>query len=189
MIKKIIVVNFILLFLCTAFCFAEEQDQEIDPVTQKYHDVIFNTVFNRSGLGNDWSEWITWTIINYCYQQGVDPLIITAKYAIESNFHPDALSGVGAIGIAQLMPETASAIGVNPYDPGENILGGILYFKNQLNNFQWAGDWAATYAEAAYNAGPGAVKAYNGVPPYSETINHINQVGNLYMQLRNDFNI
>jgi soluble lytic murein transglycosylase-like protein len=154
---------------------------------QKYHDVIFNTVCNKSGLGMEWSEWITWTIIDYCYQQGVDPLIITAKYAIESNFRPDAYSPACAIGIAQLMPGTASAMGVDPYDPGQNILGGILYFKQQVNNFQWAGDWATTYAEAAYNAGPQAVKDYNGVPPYSETINHLNRVGRLYTELQNEF--
>lgn len=160
---------------------------EPDQVSMRYHDVIYNIVYSRSDLGSEWSNWITWTIISYSYKHGVNPLLITAKYAVESNFRMTATSPVGAIGIAQLMPDTARAIGVDPYDPAQNIEGGIIYFRQQLDAFRYAGDWAASYAVAAYNAGPNAIREYNGIPPYTETINHLNRVGSLFNQLEGEF--
>lgn len=166
---------------------AQENQETVDPVTQKYYNVIYNTVAYRSGLGHEWSDLITWAIIYYSQKWGVNPLLITAKYAIESNFRMDAYSDAGAIGIAQLMPKTAAAIGVDPYDPAQNIEGGIIYFRNQLDAFRNAGEWTATYAVAAYNAGPNAIEEYGGVPPYPETINHLHLVGELFNQLDAQF--
>ncbi len=89
----------------------------------------------------------------------------------ESGFHPTAKSHKGAIGLAQLMPFTAQQLGVNPHDPKENLEGGARYLSQQYRRF---GDWRL--ALAAYNAGPGAVEQYSGVPPYDETRNYVKAI-------------
>ena len=89
----------------------------------------------------------------------------------ESNFHPTAKSSKGAIGLAQLMPETARILGVNPHDPTENLEGGARYLSQQYRKF---GDWRL--ALAAYNAGPGAVERYRDVPPFAETQAYVKNI-------------
>ncbi|WP_424986246.1 lytic transglycosylase domain-containing protein [Microbulbifer sp. S227A] len=86
----------------------------------------------------------------------------------ESGWNPDARSHKGALGLAQLMPATARALGVNPKDPYENLDGGARYLARQFREF---GSWRL--ALAAYNAGPQAVKKHGGVPPYKETKNYV----------------
>ncbi len=89
----------------------------------------------------------------------------------ELNFHPAAKSSKGAIGLAQLMPGTARLLQVNPHDPLQNLDGGARYLSMQYRKF---GDWRL--ALAAYNAGPGAVEKYRGVPPYSETQQYVKKI-------------
>ena len=86
----------------------------------------------------------------------------------ESGWNPDARSVKGAMGLAQLMPDTARYLGVNPNDPVQNLNGGAKYLAEQYRKF---GSWRL--ALAAYNAGPGAVEKHGGVPPYRETRNYV----------------
>ena len=106
----------------------------------------------------------------------VDPNLVKSIATAESDWNQNAISPVGAIGVMQLMPETAAALGVDPYDEQENIEGGAKYIRQMLDTF--GGN--VRKAVAAYNAGPGAVQRYGGVPPYSETQNYVGRVLDLY---------
>jgi hypothetical protein len=97
--------------------------------------------------------------------------LFRANIAVESGFNPDALSAVGAIGLGQLMPDTAVHLGVDPYDPEENLRGSARYLLTNLEDFG-----APDLALAAYNAGPAAVREYGGIPPYAETLAHVEKV-------------
>ena len=104
---------------------------------------------------------------------GIDPALLKGLIRQESNFNPSARSGAGAQGLTQLMPGTAASLGVtDASDPAQAIDGGAKYLKQQLDRF--GGD--ASKALAAYNAGPGAVAKYGGVPPYAETQNYVQKV-------------
>lgn len=103
---------------------------------------------------------------------GINPKLLDALIIQESHYNPVAKSSAGALGLAQLMPNTAKYLNVsNPYDPQQNLFGGAKYLREQLDNFQ---NWQ--YALAAYNAGPGAVKKYRGIPPYLETQKYVKAI-------------
>lgn len=101
--------------------------------------------------------------------------VFRSNIAIESGFRPSARSHVGAIGLGQLMPETARDLGVDPHDPRANLHGSARYLLAQLQEFG-----TLDLALAAYNAGPEAVRRYGGIPPYAETRGHVRKVLGLY---------
>lgn len=110
---------------------------------------------------------------------GLTPLewltVFRANIAIESGFRPSARSHAGAIGLGQLMPETARDLDVDPHDPHQNLHGSARYLLLQLQDFG-----SLDLALAAYNAGPDAVRRYGGVPPFAETRGHVRKVLALY---------
>lgn len=103
------------------------------------------------------------------------PDLLYSVIAAESNFNPKAISSKGAIGLMQLMPETAAELQVNPHNPSENVQGGAQYLRFLLDKYAGSKDQLVR-AVAAYNAGPAAVDRYNGVPPYRETRNFVSRV-------------
>ena len=106
----------------------------------------------------------------------VDPRLVKAVAIAESNMNQADISDAGAIGVMQLMPETAQGLGIDPYDEQQNIEGGAKYLKQMLDTF--GGN--VKKAVAAYNAGPGAVQKYGGIPPYGETQHYVGRVMDLY---------
>lgn len=102
---------------------------------------------------------------------GIPPSLFEALVRQESGGNPNARSPVGAIGYTQLMPATAKSLGVDPTDPQQNLDGGARYLSQQYKKF---GRW--DLALAAYNAGPGAVSKYGGIPPYAETQNYVKSI-------------
>jgi len=110
-------------------------------------------------------------------KHGVDSSLIHSIIRAESNYNPSAISQKGAVGLMQLMPETAKQYGVrNVFDPKENVEGGVKYIKDLIRLYNAKTDLVL----AAYNAGQEAVKKYSGIPPYDETRNYIERVKSSY---------
>ena len=104
-------------------------------------------------------------------QEGVPTDLFLRLVNRESSFRPNAVSEAGAMGLAQLMPGTARDLGVDPNDPVQNLTGGARYLRQQLDAFG-----TPELALAAYNAGPGNVRKYGGIPPFKETQNYVSTI-------------
>ena len=128
---------------------------------------------SRSYHRSEWDSLITDIAIN----NGVDPVLVRGIIEVESGFEPAALSPKGAMGLMQLMPGTASDLGVDdPWDPAQNIKGGIKYLSWLLKKY----NGNLEKALAAYNAGPNAVDSYNGIPPFQETQDYVRTILSRY---------
>jgi len=111
---------------------------------------------------------------------GLDPVLFEALIWAESDFNPKCRSGVGAMGLAQLMPPTARMLGVkDPWDPEQNLMGGAKYLAMQFKTFK-----EVKLALAAYNAGPGNVRKYKGIPPFKETQNYVTKILKKYQEYK-----
>lgn len=116
-------------------------------------------------------------IVRQCGERNMDPRLVRAVIQVESGYNHRARSNKGAIGLMQLMPETAMELAVSdPYDVEQNIRGGITYLRRMIDAFPSSLEMAV----AAYNAGPEAVERHHGVPPYRETVDYVQRVMALY---------
>lgn len=118
-------------------------------------------------------------IVKHSIEMGVDPAITLSIAKTESGFRHEARSSHGAVGVFQLMPSTARRMGLNPYSLDDNIKGGIMYYKSMYKMFG-----SMELALAAYNAGPGNVKKYRAVPPFSETRRFVAKIMSDYRHLK-----
>ena len=125
------------------------------------------------------AERIANAIIDSSNRNHIDPKFVTAVFELESGFHNNAVSSAGALGIAQLMPETAAYLQADPYNIESNIDGGVRYLKEMKDLWSDKGIYVYNYALASYNAGAGNVA--NGIPPY--TYDYINTVHALYEKI------
>lgn len=123
------------------------------------------------------------TIVKTAHKMGIDPYVALSIAKIESNFNSSIKSPGGAIGLYQLTPSTAKKLGVNPYIVSENIEGGLKYYKMLYNKYG-----SMDLALAAYNAGPGNVAKYNGIPPFATTKNFIKNIKREYSTFKADEN-
>jgi hypothetical protein len=134
--------------------------------------------FFNPNLTDEQSETFATAILRSSIQNGVDPRLVVAVIACESSFRPDVVGKKGEIGLGQLKPETAAGLGVDPYDPVQNIDGCVRYLRQQLDKFG-----SLELALAAYNAGPNAVSKAGGIPQNGITPKYVQKVLDLYRRL------
>lgn len=130
-------------------------------------------IFSSLGDQKPDRQHIEGLIESYAEKNKLDAAFVKAVIKQESGFQPEVTSHCGAMGLMQLMPATATSMGVrNAYNPEENIMGGTKYLKGLMDRFGGQKELAL----AAYNAGPGAVERHGGIPPYNETQNYVKSV-------------
>ena len=165
-----------------------------DVLVGKWRDIIgpyakaiagFNPKLSRAE-----AESIACFILEYSERYDLDPRLVVAVILAESHFRVGATSRKGAMGLGQLMPGTAAGLGVtDPYDPHQNLVGSVRLIRGHLDRLSGGARWSQltwgdlALALASYNAGPGAVRKYGGVPPYRETRTYIARVTSIYKNL------
>lgn len=127
------------------------------------------------------SQDLYFTLEDAAHLNGLEPALLEALIWQESRYCTEVVSGRGAIGLGQLLPTTAESLGVNPYDPSENLYGAAAYLREQWDRF---GDW--DLALAAYNAGPAAVLKVGGIPVNGETEFYVPSVLTKYAELKTE---
>ena len=162
----------------TVNSFAKELDKAVAKTEEKpaqkteenkLPELTINKVSTKTNALPDFNS----IIKTQAAKTGIDENLLKAVIKTESGFNPNARSHVGAMGLMQLMPKTAESLGVvDPYNPQQNIEGGSKYLKKLLSKYNGNKEMAL----AAYNAGPGAVDKYGGIPPYRETQNYVKKV-------------
>ena len=172
-------------------------EHKLDPIPHSYSDLkiykeeaAYASVIrkmNKNVTQAD-ADMIARIILNYCDQADVntvDPRLIMSIVAAESRFNKNARSRVGALGLGQLMPATAKGMGINdPMDPVQNLWGCVRYVEREIHRWADHPD-ALDRVLASYNAGPGAVQKYNGIPPYKETQSYVRIVKRYYADFTN----
>lgn len=137
---------------------------------QSFHDLITDQASGLDGMISEKAE-----------KYGVEQELVRSVIKVESDFNPQAVSPKGAQGLMQLMPGTAREMGVQEsFDPEQNVEGGVKFLSQMLSRYGNNRELAL----AAYNAGPGAVEARGGVPPFGETQDYVNRVLNEYNRLK-----
>jgi soluble lytic murein transglycosylase-like protein len=171
--------------------------QNVEPVSglSDRAAAIYPTYYRRIAqlnprLTDDALAKITKSILYYADAYQLDPRLIIAMVTAESDFDPNSVSRTGAVGLGQLMPETAMEHGVtNPYDPEQNIAAAVQILSTHVQKYGGAAPCGVVpintllLTMAAYNAGEGAVRKYGGVPPYRETQNYVRKVNEIYRRL------
>ena len=153
----------------------KESKDKIDPIDSVERDRKERT---NTDFGRYSKKELLNLIENIAEKEGVSPDLIKAIVKVESNFNPKALSPKGAYGLMQLMPNTAALLKVDRENPEENLIGGIQYLKTLALKYK-----DLDKVLAAYNAGPGNVDKYDGIPPFTETKNYIKKIKKILNQL------
>jgi len=185
----------LLIFSTTGFVFGQEIVKVLTPHgrrmysnTEEVYRLLPNTAVKKISFSlyvkddSQPSPRLRELIQKISEQHGVDPELVQAVAKTESNFNPYAVSSRGALGLMQLVPDTAKRFGVsNVFDPEENIQGGVKFLRFLLGMFPES----LPHVLAAYNAGENAVIRYKGIPPYPETQEYVKKITQIYKKRSN----